>query len=191
MRLLSEFQTMAATFLESALNVTRVQRGIAELWAFYRFRMDVKYHVQAKHYVSEVFYPYVGVFTYDPKMSSLLHILGIPVWLVVQGLPEQFTANDVRAPRSWTLDVETTMLEAIPVDAGSPITSQPGEPSSSRARSRSRSPIPRQPRERRRSSPAPGSRPQTSMSGVFRGPPMYIQNEQPRLNPAGMYMLIP
>lgn len=191
MKLLSEFQTMAATFVESALNVTRVQRGIAELLAFYRFRMDVKYHVQGRHYVSEICYLYVGVFTTDRHISSLLHRLGIPVWLVVQGLPQQFKAEDVLDTTAWTTAVESAMLEAVPVDEMDlDLPSQSGAASSSRTRSRSRSPVPRLPRERRRSRSPSSSRAQSSLSGVFRGPPMYMQNEQPRLRAGGVFMLI-
>ncbi|KZV98183.1 hypothetical protein EXIGLDRAFT_763677 [Exidia glandulosa HHB12029] len=114
MALLSEFQTVAAAFKASALNVTRVQRGIAELRGFYRFRMDCRYHVQNGYFVSEVINHYVGVYTTDRHISSLLHRLGVPVFLVFDAIPKGVSIEVLsQPPTSWGLWVETRLLDAV------------------------------------------------------------------------------
>ncbi|EJD44229.1 hypothetical protein AURDEDRAFT_166620 [Auricularia subglabra TFB-10046 SS5] len=92
-RLLSDLRVLTSTFKESAMMVTRVQRGIAELRAFRRFRLDVLHHVADQLFVSDRIFNYVGVFTSDRAMADLLHRLGVPVWLVVSGLPRGFQAQ--------------------------------------------------------------------------------------------------
>ncbi|KZV91245.1 hypothetical protein EXIGLDRAFT_770039 [Exidia glandulosa HHB12029] len=135
-KLLAEFQTVAAAFKDSALNVTRVQRGIAELRGFYRFRMDCRYHVQHPYFVSDVLYDYVGVFVTDVHLCSLLHRLGVPVWLVLDRIPKDVSLLS-QPPTPCSDWVEMHLLDAVQLPArGRALAVR-----SSQIRARSRSPL--------------------------------------------------
>ncbi|EJD34831.1 hypothetical protein AURDEDRAFT_176121 [Auricularia subglabra TFB-10046 SS5] len=205
MRLLSDLRVLTPTFKDSATMVTRIQRGISELRAFRLFRLDVQHHVGDQSFVSDRVFNYVGVFTSDRAMTDLLHRLGVPVWLVVSGLPRGFQAQP---PVPFSKLVETKPLNQLDEyhtdwagrrqrnrDASPPSYSAPSAtdphavPQARTSQRRSRSP----PRtryastEQGGSSSGPLSR-RSRSPGASRGQalpvstvPRYILHEQPRL----------
>ncbi|EJD37387.1 hypothetical protein AURDEDRAFT_173566 [Auricularia subglabra TFB-10046 SS5] len=113
MRLLSDLETLNSTFWESARLVTRVQRGIAELLAFRLFRLDVHHHVGDERFVSDRIFNYVGVFTTDEAMASMLHRLGVPVFGILRGLPKSASRASVVDPVSWKKMVESQAIDSL------------------------------------------------------------------------------
>ncbi|EJD46637.1 hypothetical protein AURDEDRAFT_164459 [Auricularia subglabra TFB-10046 SS5] len=205
-RLLSDLRVLTSTFNDSATMVTRVQRGIAELRAFRLFRLDVQHHVSDQTFVSDRIFNYVGVFTSDRAMTDLLHRLGVPVWLLVSGLPPGFLAQP---PVPFAKYVKTKPLNQLDQyhtdcvgrrhrnrEASPPTYSAPSEddphavPRARTSRRRSRSP----PRvhqsssdhrglssgasSRRARSPGPSRGQPPAVSVV----PRYVLHEQPRYN---------
>ncbi|KZV80186.1 hypothetical protein EXIGLDRAFT_781304 [Exidia glandulosa HHB12029] len=114
--LISEFKSLATTVREAGVNVTRLQRGIAELRAWYRFRLDVRFHLPHGDYRAPVEYNYVGVFTTDLKYAQTLHRLGVPVWVALRCLPPNFYREHVRESMIWRGRVETRHLDAFDPD---------------------------------------------------------------------------
>lgn len=111
---LSDLDVLGATYRETAVSFTRIQRGIAELRGFRLFRLDVQHHVDDDPFVSDRMFDTVGVFTLDTKVYDLLYRLGIPVWLVVKQLPAGVISSHVVATIPWEQRVENTPLDYTP-----------------------------------------------------------------------------
>ncbi|EJD54867.1 hypothetical protein AURDEDRAFT_179912 [Auricularia subglabra TFB-10046 SS5] len=111
--LLSDLRSLTSTFRESARLTTRIQRGIAELLAFRLFRLDVEHHVPDQQFVSDRMFNYIGVFTADDAIVNLFHRLGVPVFLLLRGLPRTISPVSVVQPVAWNSVVETSCLESL------------------------------------------------------------------------------
>lgn len=204
-RLLADLQLLTATYRESAILVTRVQRGIAELRAFRLFRLDVKYRVGDPSFVSHVLFALVGVFTTNKGMAELLHRLGVPVWYLSTMVPDYLRHGLIRPADSCARMVELKPLDSLddfgtdsrglrytrslspPVEEGSAAAWPPRSDVGPRARSASR--LPHMPSRRRGRSRSPRRGPlagSQSVTGRRRSPapsvlPGYVNHGQSRV----------